>query len=796
MRVLRLSRKMPANLATASRVAAAISAGVAIIVLLGWGLDITVLKSVLPGKVTMKPNTALAFMFCGISLWFAARDEKNRSRFISIVSAYASIIIGTLVLCEYLSGWDLGIDQVLFKEPIGSADTFAPGRMAPASAFNFVLIGTALLICRRPGRQRLASVMVATTWSLSLLATIEYLYDSTTGFGVAAYTRMALHAALTFIVLAGGVFSLIVHLRLREGRSPLSNRFLLRLLPAVVLIPLVLGWLRLQGEKAGFYGTSFGVALMVVVTIGFLSIFVWWNARALTGAEAEQLEAEEALRTSEKRTRLIIDTAYDAFIAIDAGGLIIDWNPQAEKTFGFSRAEALGRLLAETIIPERYRERHRMGLQHFLKTGEGPVLGKPVEISAIDRGGREFPVELTISPVRWGDTWVFNAFIHDITERKEKDALAAASAAKDNFIAALSHELRTPLTPVLATIMGLEAHPDLSPPLQEAVALIQRNVELETRLIDDLLDVTRINKGKLQIERGTVTIHSVLRDAMEICRSELLKKRIGVELDLQATNHFIEGDAPRLLQVFWNLLQNAAKFTPAGGKIHVRTRAKSHDQLKVQIEDTGIGMSPETLSRIFKPFEQADTSISRRFGGLGLGLALSKALVEAHGGQIEATSSGPDQGTLVTVEFPTISPPSLEVVVPHPEIATPARGLRILLVEDHPDSRATLIRLLKKWGHSLLEAGTIAEARQLLKSEKFDLLVADLGLPDGAGSDLMREIRQTSALPGIALSGYGTENDAAQSLEAGFLAHFTKPVGMQKLKAVIDKIARSLPQSD
>src|SRR2546428_1603668 len=288
---------MPASLATASRVAAAISATVAILVLLGWGLDITVLKSVFPGTVTMKPNTALAFVFCGISLWFAARDAKNRSRFISIVSAYAGIIIGTLALCEYLSGWDLGIDQVLFKEPINSVSTFAPGRMAPASAFNFVLIGTALLICRRRSRQKLASVMVATTWSLSLLAAIEYLYDTTTGFGVAAYTRMALHTALTFIVLSAGVFSLIVHLRLREGRSSLSNRFLLRLLPAVVLIPLVLGWLRLQGEKAGFYGASFGVALMVVVTISFLSIFVWWNARALTGAEAEQLEAEEALRT-------------------------------------------------------------------------------------------------------------------------------------------------------------------------------------------------------------------------------------------------------------------------------------------------------------------------------------------------------------------------------------------------------------------------------------------------------------------------------------------------------------------
>jgi len=298
---------------------------------------------------------------------------------------------------------------------------------------------------------------------------------------------------------------------------------------------------------------------MVVATIGLLSIFVWWTARTLNRADVERAVAEYALRASEQRARLVIESAYDAFIAMDADGMIIDWNSQAEKIFGFPSSQAVGRKLSETIIPERYRVRHRLGLEHFLKTGEGPLLGKPVEITALHADGSEFPVGLTISPVRWADTWIFNAFLHDITDRKQKDALVATGA--------------------------------------------------------------------------------------------------------------------------------AAATPPA----------------------------------------------------------------------------------------PPVAP-----------------GLRILLIEDHFDTRATLVRLLKSWGHSVGEAETLAQGRQLLKSQRFDLLLTDVELPDGAGSDLMREIRETSsAIPGIALTGFDATTYAAGSMEAGFLLHITKPIAIEKLKTAIEEIGRS-----
>ncbi|CAN5252187.1 hypothetical protein BH20VER2_BH20VER2_10000 [soil metagenome] len=382
----------------------------------------------------------------------------------------------------------------------------------------------------------------------------------------------------------------------------------------------------------------------------------------------------------------------------------------------------------------------------------------------------------------------------DITELVQaEEAANAANRAKDHFIAVLSHELRTPLTPVLASIMDLHAREDLPPPVSEAVELIRRNVELEARLIDDLLDVTRITKGKLRMDRQVVSLHSVLKDALRICATDVSRKHIAATLELGAANPHVEGDGPRLLQAFWNLLQNAVKFTPAEGEITIRTRGEG-ERVTVEIEDNGIGIEAMALPRIFDAFGQADDSISRRFGGLGLGLALSKALVEAHGGTIEVSSRGRDQGTVFTIELETTSAtPEASGIAPAPT-AAPPNPLRILLVEDHDDTRRTLHRLIERWGHNVADAATVQQALQLAVEKKFDLLVSDLGLPDGHGNDLMRELRASSGMVGIAVSGFGTEDDKARSREAGFHAHLSKPIGTQKLKGVIEELAATLPQ--
>ena len=383
----------------------------------------------------------------------------------------------------------------------------------------------------------------------------------------------------------------------------------------------------------------------------------------------------------------------------------------------------------------------------------------------------------------------------DITELvRAQEAAQAANHAKDQFIAVLSHELRTPLTPVLASILELNARTDLPPAVNDSIELIRRNVELEARLIDDLLDITRISKGKLAMDRQAVAIDSVVREAVRICQPDIAKKQVSVTTILRAPNHCVEGDRARLLQTFWNLLQNAVKFTPPGGDILVKSEGNA-ESLTVAISDTGIGIEPEALPRIFEPFGQADDTISRRYGGLGLGLALSKALVQAHGGRIVGCSAGIDQGSTFSVELPTTTRPLTNNIEPASATPRETLSLRILLVEDHEDTRRTLARLVEKWGHTVATAGTAAEALQIAAAKPFDLVISDLGLPDAHGSDLMQQLRHSSAIRGIAVSGYGTEIDVERSLQAGFDVHLTKPIGAQRLQAAIAEIASSQPQS-
>jgi signal transduction histidine kinase/CheY-like chemotaxis protein len=390
----------------------------------------------------------------------------------------------------------------------------------------------------------------------------------------------------------------------------------------------------------------------------------------------------------------------------------------------------------------------------------------------------------------------------DITERKRgeeelrqaRDTAEAASRAKDQFLATLSHELRTPLTPVLALASSLQEDEALPNRVRQALAVIRRNVELEARLIDDLLDLTRISRGKLELRREVVDVRQLLAHAIEVCCGvELASGRIRLALDLGAREHRLWADAPRLTQVLWNLLNNAVKFTPQGGETgEIRVRSWEEDDggiLAIEVADNGIGIDPELLPRIFNAFEQTDRRITRRFGGLGLGLSLSRAIVAMHGGTLEAASAGTDQGSEFTLRLPAGDVPASapEPTLERPVEAKAASPLKLLLVEDHADTAEAMADLLRALGHEVTVARSVGSALSAAEVQegRFDLVVSDLGLPDGSGLDLMRELSSRYRLKGIALSGYGMEEDVLRSREAGFSKHLTKPVDMQALKAAI-----------
>ena len=369
---------------------------------------------------------------------------------------------------------------------------------------------------------------------------------------------------------------------------------------------------------------------------------------------------------------------------------------------------------------------------------------------------------------------------------QQKEAVEAANRTKDNFLAMLSHELRTPLTPVLAAIDTLEAEGPRSAEAKNSLSMIRRNVELESQLIDDLLDLTRIAKDKLQLRFGILDAHEVINNVVEICRPEAQARNLKLSLNLRGGAHHVSGDAAKFQQVVWNLLKNAIKFTAENGEITISTTNPEPQLLAIAVHDTGIGIEREVMDRIFDPFEQGEAALQRRYGGLGLGLAISKSLAQAHGGTLEARSEGRDRGSTFVFTIKAVPPPRriVKLTRPVPE----SRPLRILLVDDHLDTCVALERLLVRRGHLVAAAHNVRTAMETAARSSFDLLISDIALPDGTGIELMTYLRAISHMPGIAISGFGMNGDVQKSLDAGFTEHLVKPVKMENLEAAIDRV--------
>ncbi len=818
---------------------------------------------------------------------------------------------------------------------------------------------------------------------------------------------------------------------------------------------------------------------------------------------SERIRAETALRESEARKSAIMASSLDAVLTIDRAGIIVDFNPAAERIFGLRREDAVGQEMAELIIPPALRERHRRGLAHCVATGEGPILDKRIEITALRSDGSEFPVELTVTVIPGSGHRFFMGFVRDITDRKlfettlreaqeeqrllaeaipqqvwtskpdgtldyvnarvvdyfgrtrEKiigtgwldlvhpddvpgtvkrwthalstgepyevefrllradgayrwnlgralplydangaivkwfgtntditerklaeegreraahrarllaeasallassleyettlknvvflvvpdiadwciidlldsageirtvssahvdeskvellkemnrryppqrdDAVGAASvirsgkpeilpviddavlraaakdeehfkflqslelrsamlvplhtggetigaltmvresenvfteddisfaqdlatraalsvensrlystakranAAKDHFFAVLSHELRTPLNPVLMTVSAMETDPNLPEIVRADIAMIRRNVELEARLIDDLLDLTRISNNKLTLNKQVVDAHELLDYAMHIVRSDSSISQAPLTMELGATEMHTHGDPARLQQIFWNLLKNAVKFTPASGSVVARTSNPSPGELLVEVVDTGRGIEPALLPVIFDAFQQENLDDRPATVGLGLGLAISKALAELHGGSLTATSAGRNKGATFSLRLTSVaaSPPAPRRTRVSEALAV---KLRILVVEDHETTAAAMVRLLTRRGHTVHIAHSVKTALEIAGQHRFDVVLSDLGLPDGNGFELMEELRERHNLRGVALSGYGMELDQEKSLRSGFVTHLTKPVDLPRLLRALAEVAGQVnPESN
>jgi PAS domain S-box-containing protein len=391
----------------------------------------------------------------------------------------------------------------------------------------------------------------------------------------------------------------------------------------------------------------------------------------------------------------------------------------------------------------------------------------------------------------------FVGTIREITQRKQaEDALKKAkqeaedaNRAKDQFLAMLSHELRTPLTPVLMTIASLQRNDDIPDSARRDLDVIRRNVELEALLIDDLLDLTRIAHGKLELRNDAIDVHAALTYALGVSASDLNEKQMNVQQDFAAQEHHCWADAARLQQVFWNIIKNAVKFTAARGQLRINTRNDDAHNIIIDFTDTGIGIPPELQPRIFDAFEQGGKGVTDRYGGLGLGLAISKRVIDMHGGKISVHSEGQGKGTTFTIKLKAMETSLLEgPAYPLDQRASDKSRADILLVEDHEDTARALRRMLENAGYDVTYASTLASARDLAGKRQFHLIISDLGLPDGSGLDLMEDLRQSGHVNGIALSGFGSDGDTAAARAAGFDEHFTKPVDWERLRHSIRRL--------
>jgi len=509
-------------------------------------------------------------------------------------------------------------------------------------------------------------------------------------------------------------------------------------------------------------------------------------------------KAEQELYGALQRLQSHMANSPVAIIEFDTDMKIRLWTDAAQQVFGWRAEEVVGKNLWD--IPWIHPE-DREKVQRVSTALVGRQEARNVSPNRNLRSdGSTIYCEWYNSSIHDSQGQLVSVFslALDVTERvhaqqamqQAKEEAERASQAKDHFLAVLSHELRTPLTPVLTTAQIMENDASLSPEQQDCVQMIRRNVELEARLIDDLLDLTRISRGKLELHFATVDLHQRLQHVLAMCDEDIVAKKLVVTVETQAVRNHVPADPARLQQILWNLVKNAVKFTPVAGRITIRTENTNAEHVVVSVQDTGVGIEPELLPRLFNAFEQGGKDVTRQFGGLGLGLAISKGLVDLYGGTLTATSEGKGHGATFTLTLRTTSPTPSHRPVGGTDLAfrTLAEKRRVLLVEDHPDTAKVMSGLLRSYGFTVTLARCVQEAVQAIHDGSFDLLLSDVGLPDGSGLDLMRQVAAIRPMKAIALSGFGMEEDIRKSKEAGFMAHLTKPVDLKALEQVLSEV--------
>jgi len=798
-------RSWPATDSLAS-LAGALVAALGCLVLVGWALNAEVLKSVLPGTVTMKANTALAFVLSGSALWtLASAGAGTWAGRVARACAGAAALIGLLTLGEYVLGWNLGIDQLIFREPAGAIGTVAPGRMAPATALNFVLAGSSLLLVGALSRRVRATArgLAIAAWFVALLAFLGYLYGAEYLYRIEGFTQMAVHTAVGFLVLYTG----ILLARRGEGLAEIlfapnaGGVIARRLIPVALLVPPLVAWVRLHGERAGWYGTEMGIAVATLANVAILLWVVLWTARSIQRTDLARQRADH-------ERLLFFELSLDMLCIANFDGYFLHLNPAWEKTLGWSEEELKAKPFIEFVHPDDREE----------TIAEAARLMPGAETVSFENryrckdGSYKW---LLWSSVGLPEQHLYVAVARDMTERRTaeeavleakeaaeqaKEGAERANRAKSEFLSRMSHELRTPLNSILGFAQLLEME-EITLEQRDEVTYIRRGGEHLLELINEVLDIARIEAGRLPLSLEPVNVREILAVTADLIAPLAAERRISVEVRAPELDRYVFADRQRLKQVLLNLVSNALKYNwEEEGCVTIACR-EAEPRMHISVTDTGPGIAPENLERIFVPFERAGADATT-VEGTGLGLALSRRLMQAMGGDIRIESER-NKGSTFTIDLPLTEPPALARDQIESSMGAPGPNggpHTVLYIEDNPANLKLVERIvLHRPGVRLLSAMQGRMGLDLARQHRPDLILLDLNLPDIPGDRVLAGLREDEAtrdIPVAVVTADATPGQRRRLLEAGAFTYVTKPLRVKQLLQIFDQALEGGGEND
>lgn len=738
--------------------------------------------------ITIKVNAAVAIIACGIAVIVVALLPSARLLIRSL--AFFAAAIGAVTLFEHFTGYDLGIDTLLIDEPDGALATSAPGRMGPPAATSFLVLGTALFLQTTSRlRDRTTSTGLAIiVLAASTLSITGYLYGAEAMYMIPRVSGIAVQTATMFFALSIGIITA------HPDREPVQTIFAdstagvlaRRIIPAVFIVPIVLGWMRVLGPRANLYDQAFGAALRTIIEIAILGGLSWWMVQAVRMRDLHQRRADDERHAGERRLRSVIDSSAVPFTVLapvkDAAGSIIDFrwtylNTAAANTLSRQPEALVGRCVT-AVLPEIWSE-HGL-FDHYCAV-------------ALRQETREFERHFIANGVAIWFHVVASPlddnvaiWASDMTERKQQELeLRQLDRRKDEFLATLAHELRNPLAPIRQAALLAKKSTISDTQRQWCQDVIERQVQHMALLLEDLLDVSRITRGILELRKHPTTLAAMVESAVETATPLIESKRHTLTIDIPADPIQLDVDPLRISQVISNLLNNAAKYTNAGGSVQIAGKVLQSD-LILSVTDNGIGIPQDELASIFNMFSQVKSAQERSEGGLGIGLSLTKGLIELHGGTIEAQSAGQGLGSAFIIRLPNACVSSNQRSARPTMPSHPILHKRILLADDNRDAADSLAMLLRSDGHDVKLVHDGDEAVTAFDAFNPDIVLLDIGMPHRSGYEVAKYIRGTSrsALL-IAITGWGQSSDREKSTAAGFDHHLTKPVDYDSLTTLL-----------